>query len=100
MKPITPNELARLIAGDPALREALRACPDAQTAAQTAQRLLAERGCRLVQPGMTALSDDRIAAVAGGFDPRQLDEDPDLNPYSWFVTIMRRLIQGDEDAPV
>jgi hypothetical protein len=62
----------------------------------TAGRLAAARGYHLAATaGMQPLSDDALDSVAGGFDPARLQAEQEINPYSWFVTILRRLMGED-----
>ncbi|MBQ7473101.1 MAG: hypothetical protein IJS79_01975 [Oscillospiraceae bacterium] len=96
MKTIGMAEFEELVQRDDALRAALRACPDEQTALETAGRLAAARGYHLAATaGMQPLSDDALDSVAGGFDPARLQAEQEINPYSWFVTILRRLMGED-----
>lgn len=94
-----PSEFCVVLGADAALLDALRACPDPKTAWETAGRLAAERGYRLAPaPEKEALSDDELDHVAGGLDPALL-ADREINRYSWFVTLLRRLM-GAEDENV
>ena len=99
MTTISREEFEELVRHDAALLDALRACPDPKTAWETAGRLAAERGYRLAPaPEKEALSDDELDHVAGGLDPALL-ADREINRYSWFVTLLRRLM-GEEDETV
>ena len=99
MTTISREEFEELVRHDDALLAALRACPDPKTAWETAERLAAERGYHLAPPPeKEALSDDELDHVAGGLDPALL-ADREINRYSWFVTLLRRLM-GAEDENV
>ena len=43
------------------------------------------------------LDDDDLSVVTGGVNPFIPRGDGELNPYSWFVTLLRRLMGKDED---
>lgn len=99
MATISREEFEELVRHDGKLLAALRACPDPKIAWETAERLAAERGYRLApSPEKEALSDDELDHVAGGLDPALL-ADREINRYSWFVTLLRRLM-GEEDEAV
>ena len=99
MATLSRKEFEELVRQDDDLLAALRACPDPETAWATAERLAAERGYQLAPvPEKEALSDDELDNVAGGLEPALL-EDREINRYSWFVTLLRRLM-GAEDENV
>lgn len=84
-----------MAAADPALRDRIGACSAAEAPGVLAG-IAGEMGYTLEKPAVTALSDDEISAVAGGWDIPDRSEG-ELNPYSWFVSFMRRLMGRDED---
>lgn len=97
MTTISREEFEELVRHDAALLDALRACPDPKTAWETAERLAAERGYHLAPPPeKEALSDDELDHVAGGLAPALLAEQ-EINRYSWFVTLLRRLMGEEND---
>ena len=97
MATISLEEFEELVRQDAALLAALRACPDPKTAWETAERLAAERGYHLAPPPeKEALSDDELDHVAGGLAPALLAEQ-EINRYSWFVTLLRRLMGEEND---
>ncbi len=93
MKRINLREFATLVEQDEALRTQIRNCPDSETAMAEMKRLAGELDYELdtVVPAVEALPDDALAEVAGGFQTN-----PAVNPYSWFVTLFRRLIDQEE----
>jgi len=98
MAAIGAKEFADLVQRDDELRAALCACGDEKTAFETAARLAAARGYQLMPaPGMVALDDDALDSVAGGIDPAALEAEHEINPYSWFVTLLRRLMREDDE---
>ena len=95
MATISREEFEELVRQDAALLAALRACPDPKTAWETAERLAAERGYHLAPPPeKEALSDDELDHV--GLAPALLAEQ-EINRYSWFVTLLRRLMGEEND---
>ena len=90
MATISREEFEELVRQDAALLAALRACPDPKTAWETAERLAAERGYHLAPP------PDELDHVAGGLAPALLAEQ-EINRYSWFVTLLRRLMGEEND---
>ena len=100
MKSINLKEFAEIIEADESLRAQVRACADTDQAAETVRRLAAERGYALEEPapgGVTALTDDELDAVAGGRNPDLVRGAQELNPYSWFVSLLRLLMHKDDE---
>ena len=100
MKSISIKEFARIIEEDDALRAQVRACADTDQAAETFRRLAAERGYALEETapaGPVALTDDELDAVSGGRVPDLARGAQELNPYSWFVSILRLLMHKDDE---
>ena len=96
MEKIQLNNFAELIGQDEALRQQLQTQNSPEAAMEVMERLAGEMGYELeLPPTVEALSDDALANVAGGFDTGPAD-DPNLNPYSWFVTLFRRLIRKED----
>ncbi|MBR0161680.1 MAG: Nif11-like leader peptide family natural product precursor [Oscillospiraceae bacterium] len=95
MEKIRLKEFAELLEQNDDLRQQLRSCPDAETALAEMNRLAEAQGYELDETPvpLEALPDDALASVAGGFEPAALD----VNPYSWFVTLFRRLIQDKKE---
>ncbi len=103
MKKISMKEFASLLETDEALRARIAACPDEAAARETAMGRARGLGYELTETpvaGKQALTDDDLSSVAGGRNPFLIRSDGELNPYSWFVTLLRSLLQrgdGNED---
>ncbi len=101
MKTINMKQLAEIIEADDALRSRLRACADTDEAAKTARTLAAELGYELEEPARgrkIAVSDDELGSVAGGINVDLVRSAQELNPYSWFVSILRLLMGKDDET--
>lgn len=101
MKTIDMKKLAEIIEADDALRARLRACADTDEAAKTARALAAELGYALDEPvrgRKIAVSDDELGSVAGGINMDLVRSAQELNPYSWFVSILRLLMGKDDET--
>ena len=100
MKTIDLEEFMKLVEADEALAARLRDCPDARSAMQALTDMAAELGYELksAAPGeKEALADDDLDLVTGGINPFVPRGEGELNPYSWFVSLMRRLMKKDEE---
>ena len=100
MKKITLEDFLKIVEADEALSAQLRAESDPNSAMQTLLRLASGMGYELdmtAPAGSEALSDDDLAVVTGGINPFIPNGDGELNPYSWFVTLLRRLLDRDDD---
>ena len=100
MKTISLEEFMKLVEADETLAAQVRACGDPQSAMETLKRLAAEAGYELtgaVSAEKLGLDDDDLSVVTGGVNPFIPRGDGELNPYSWFVTLLRRLMGKDED---
>ncbi|MDO4991260.1 MAG: Nif11 family protein [Eubacteriales bacterium] len=101
MKKIAMKDFAQLIEQDASLRAQLRACSDTDEAEATLRRLAGELGYELEDPRTArklALSDDDLSAVSGGVTAALRDSAQQLNPYSWFVSLLRRLMGEDDET--
>ncbi len=101
MNTIDMKKLAEIIEADDALRARLHACADTDEAARTARALASELGYTLEEPARgkkLAVSDDELGSVAGGVNPRLVRSAQELNPYSWFVSILRLLMGKDDET--
>ncbi len=96
MKKIGLTEFAEILAKDPALSERVRACPETE-APRLLEQIAGELGYELDRPAMEALPDDDLSEVAGGRNPFAEPNGGELNPYSWFVRLMRMLLGRDGD---
>ena len=96
MKKISLSEFAEILAADTALSERVRACSE-EEAPQILEQIAGEMGYVLEKPAMERLSDDDLGDVAGGRNPFAKQPGKELNPYSWFVSILRRLMDKDDD---
>ena len=93
MKKISLESFAGIIAKDESLKARLAACSDPGKAVETLKRIAAEAGYELVVPAvLTTLPDSELNAVTGGVNPFIPLNEGELNPYSWFVTFLRRLM--------
>lgn len=101
MEKISLERFAGIVEKDESLKARLAASPDPGKALETMKRLAAEAGYELDLPVMlTKLSDDDVKGVMGGANPFIPMNDGELNPYSWFVTFLRRLMgwrRGEEE---
>ena len=89
MKKISLREFTEIIESDEALRAQVAACPDPETALATVRRLARKLDYELEAPAaVEALSDDELDTVAGGRNPFLMQDERELNPYSWFVTLL------------
>ena len=94
MKKISLEDFMKIVEADETLHARVRECRDAQAALKTVMSMAEEMDYELYSAPspMETLADDDLSAVMGGvnmFAPRGEGE---LNPYSWFVTIVRRLL--------
>ena len=98
MKNIAMDKFMEKIRSDPAARERLAACAGTKSAMEALREMAREQGYALDEKpsGISALSDDDLSGVAGGRDPFLQSNGGELNPYSWFVTLLRNLF-GIED---
>lgn len=96
MKKIGMKEFAEILSADPALSNRVRACSEAE-APRLLKQIAGELGYELDQPAMEALPDDDLSEVAGGRNPFADPNGGELNPYSWFVRIMRMILGRDGD---
>ena len=102
MEKITVEEFLKKASAGAALPAGLDADADPAAALETLSRLAAEKGYELVLPApaaMEPLSDDELAPVSGGLTTVLPRRDGELNPYSWFVTLMRRLTGMEDPRP-
>ena len=100
MKTISLEDFMKLVEADEALAAQVRADSDPETAMKTVLRLAAEAGYELkaaVPAEKVGLEDDDLSVVTGGLNPFVPQGSGELNPYSWFVTLLRRLMGKDED---
>ena len=101
MKKITLEEYLKQAEADAALTARLRGCADPKTAMELVAAAAAEQGYELTgaeYPEKAVLSDDDLGAVSGGVNPFIPLGEGELNPYSWFVTLLRRLMGLGDDT--
>ena len=99
MTRITLEDYMKLAESDPELRARIRACADPAAAMKTVLESAAAAGYEIAAPGeKLELTDDDLGAVMGGVNPFIPMSEGELNPYSWFVTLLRRLMGMDDDS--
>jgi len=96
MKKIGLKEFAEILKADPALSEKVTAC-SREEAPRVLSKIAGELGYELEKPPVAALSDDELGNVAGGRNPFLEKNGGELNPYSWFVSLLRMLLGKDDD---
>ena len=99
MTSISLKDFAAIADKDEAMRKALAACKDRRDMMTTLNRLASERGYQLQSPQpprMERISDDLLDEVAGGKNMDLLQLDEELNSYSWFVTLLQRILGRPE----
>ncbi len=99
MKKIGMEEYMGMIRSDPAARRRVEACRDPARALETIRSMAGEQGYELkdAPSGKQALADDDLEIVAGGRNPFLQEGGGELNPYSWFVTLLRTLFGKDDE---
>ena len=100
MTSISLKDFAEIADKDEAMRAQLAACTDKKSVMATLRRLAAEHGYQLspAAPKKEQIPDDLLDEVAGGKSLDLLDLDDELNSYSWFVTILQRIL-GRAERP-
>ena len=102
MTEITLEDYMKLVESDETLRARVRACADPVAAMKTVMEMAAASGYRIASadvPDKLELKDDDLGAVMGGVNPFIPMSEGELNPYSWFVTLLRRLMGMDDGTP-
>lgn len=93
MEKISLESFAGIVAKDESLKARLSAFPDPVKAVEAMRSMAAEIGYELDVPAaLTSLPDSELNAVTGGVNPFIPFNEGELNPYSWFVTFLRRLM--------
>lgn len=101
MTKITLEDFIKKVESDEALSAKIRASSDPDAALQALIQLAAEMGFELDMSSPVAsqaLSDDDLSSVTGGVNLFIPQGDGELNPYSWFVTLLRRLLDLDKNS--
>ena len=102
MEKIALEAFLEKVMADPALRAQLDPDANPEAVLGALRRMAADMGFELELPaasGIQALDDDALAPVSGGVNTALPLSEGELNPYSWFVTIMRRLTGQEERRP-
>jgi predicted ribosomally synthesized peptide with nif11-like leader len=99
VKKIAMDQFMEKIRSDPAARERLAACAGTKNALDMVRAMAREQGYTLEEKpaAMQAISDDDLSSVAGGRDPFLEANGGELNPYSWFVSLLRNLFGIEDD---
>ena len=100
MEKITLENYLKLVEADASLSARLRGCADPKAAMNAVMAMAREQGYELIGetlPEKAPLSDDDLDAVSGGVNPFIPQGEGELNPYSWFVTLLRRIMGMDDD---
>ena len=98
MEKISLEEFANIIRSDEALSARLADCADQNSASELLCLLAEEKGYELYSAAKQAVSDDDLTDVAGGRNVLTGPNSGVLYPYSWFVTILRLLVNDSEPA--
>lgn len=99
MTKITLKDYMKLAESDEALRARLRSCTDPSAAMKTVLESAAASGYEIASAPASdkmELNDDDLGTVMGGVNPFIPMSEGELNPYSWFVTLLRRLMGMDD----
>lgn len=96
MKKIGLQDLAEILKKDSALSEKVASCSP-EDAPRVLKEIAAELGYELESSPKLAVSDEDLENVAGGRNPFLQDNGGELNPYSWFVSLVRLLLGREDD---